>query len=64
VDGLDGCAYVAGVICPECLTDAEHQKVEGGVLELQVYGDTTDMRDYGVVAAIFIDRGDDPGVIL
>lgn len=53
VIGLDRCAYVAGVICPECLSDGERRKVEGARLHVLVYGDEDDS------AAIFIDPTDE-----
>lgn len=54
VEGLDGCAYVAGVICPDCITPDERRTINGLELEELVEGHT----DYGV--AIFINPADAP----
>lgn len=52
VEGLDSCAYIAGLICPDCITPDERQKLNALELEELVNGHTT----YGV--GIFINPAD------
>jgi hypothetical protein len=48
--GMDGCAYVAGVICPDCLSSDEAM----AVLEARVLG----TGDVSLDGGIFIDPED------